>query len=90
VQWLDKGFCWSLEAETFSWGIIVVCDDGVEAGFWQVCDVGFSGERASEPSDGVFDAAFLPRCVRIALTSPVLTARIEPPMPVADTMAEAI
>jgi hypothetical protein len=33
---------------------------------------------------------FRQEAVRIALTSPVLTARIEPPMPVADTMAEAI
>ena len=66
MQRLDKGFRWSLEAETFSWGIIIVCDDGVEACFWQVCDVGFSGECASETSYGVFDASFLPRRVWIA------------------------
>ncbi len=66
MQRLDKGFCWSLEAETFSWSIIVVSDYRVEAGFWQVYDVGFSGECASEASNGVFDAPFLPRRAWVA------------------------
>ena len=66
MQRLDKGFRWSLEAEAFSWCIVVIRDDGVEAGFWQVCKVCFSGKCASESSDGIFDAPFLPRRVWIA------------------------
>ena len=66
MQRLDKGFRWSLEAEAFSWCIVVIRDDGVDAGFWQACDIGFSGDCASEASDGIFDASFLPRRMWIA------------------------
>ena len=61
-----EDFGWGLEAEAFSWGVVVVCDDGVELGLWQCSEVSFSGECTSEAYDGVFYAALLPRCSGIA------------------------
>jgi len=46
--------------------IVVICDDGVDVFCRQVIEVGFSGEVPAEPSDGVFNTAFLPWCARVA------------------------
>jgi hypothetical protein len=64
-----EDFGWCLEAEAFSGRVVIVCDDGIELGLRQGGEVSFSGKCASEASDGVFDAALLPRCSGIAEVS---------------------
>ena len=52
-----------LEVEAFSGSVIVFLDDGIEVAGSDGVEVGFSWQVSSEASDGVFDAAFLPRGV---------------------------
>jgi hypothetical protein len=57
---------WGSEAEAFSGRVVVRGENDVEAFARQSLDLGFSWELASQPADGVFDAALSPRGVRVA------------------------
>ena len=56
----------SLKAEAFSGSVIVALGERVEALLGQPVGVHFSGQQTTQPADGVFDAAFLPRRLGVA------------------------
>ena len=51
--------------KTLSRGVVVERDGGEEALLRESGEIGFSGDEATQATDGVFDAALLPRGVRI-------------------------
>src|SRR5205823_7672500 len=59
-------FVWGVEVEAFAGRAVVSRCDGIEVILGDYGEVGFSGQRAAQSADGVFDAAFLPGRVRIA------------------------
>jgi hypothetical protein len=65
VQRFQEDLGWGLEVQAFSRGVIVETSEVSDLGWSQSGEIGFSGQDASEPSDGVFDSAFLPRRVRV-------------------------
>jgi hypothetical protein len=56
----QEGFGWGFKAETFSRRVVVACDEGIEEPVREFVEVGFARQEASQPADGVFDAALLP------------------------------
>jgi len=65
-QLLQEDFGGGSEVKAFSGGVVVEGDKGVELVVGERSEVGLSGEEAAHPSDGVFDAALLPRRVGVA------------------------
>src|ERR1700760_79080 len=55
-----------MPVKAFSRRVVVGADEGCQAGWWKVCQIGFTGNGAAHSSDGVFDAAFLPGCIGVA------------------------
>lgn len=66
INFGEDGFGGSSEAETFSWRVVVRSDDVMEVGRRIICWRCGAREIASEPTNGVLDAALLPRAVRVA------------------------
>jgi hypothetical protein len=56
----------SLEVEAFPLGVIMTVSEGVDAALRQQVRLDVSGQQTAQPSEGVFDAAFLPRRVDVA------------------------
>src|ERR1039457_5036493 len=56
----------SFEAEAFSGSVVIAFEVEGEAMCWQGIEVGVSGQLAAQTTDRVFDAALLPRRVRVA------------------------
>ncbi len=56
----------SFETEAFSGGVVVALEADGEAMGWQGIQVGVSGQLAAQTANRVFDAALLPRRVRVA------------------------
>jgi hypothetical protein len=54
------------EVQAFSRSVVEALDMAVKGGCGDEVEVGFAGRRASQPPDGVFDAAFLPGTMGIA------------------------
>src|SRR5215210_4055009 len=65
-QMVGEGFGWGLPVKAFSRRVVVAGDEVEEALLIELGEVGLSGQEAAHASDGVLDAAFLPRSVRIA------------------------
>src|SRR5579863_2261164 len=63
---ISEGLIRGQEAEAFARGVVVALDGGVELFGGQGDQVGFAGEVATQASDGVLDAPFLPRLVGVA------------------------
>jgi len=63
---ISEGLVRGEEAEAFAWGMVVAKDASLELMGREGGEIGFTGEVAAEASDGVFDAAFLPRFVGVA------------------------
>ena len=57
---------WGFEAKAFSWCVVMLQSDGVDVVCRALAQVCFARKQAAEAAIGVFDAAFLPRAVRIA------------------------
>ena len=62
----EKTSFWGFEGKAFSRCVVVALDQGPELVGLDRCQVGLSRQEGAHPSDGVFDAALLPGCVRIA------------------------
>src|SRR5580658_2781881 len=79
VQQIQEDLGRGLEVEAFSGGVVIEAGEVSDLGGGEGFEVGLSGQDAAEATDGVFDAAFLPGCMRIAeesLYSEVLLQRV--------------
>ena len=61
-EYLVGGF----EGEALSGRVVVAFEEAGEAVCWQRIEVGLSGQVAAQPTNRVFDAALLPRRMRVA------------------------
>jgi hypothetical protein len=66
VQHFGKGLSRGAEVKAFAWGVVVGGDEAAETAGRERGEVGFAGDEAAHSSDGVFDAALLPRRVWVA------------------------
>src|SRR3990170_7495386 len=65
-QLAEEDLSWGLEVQALSGGIVIGSDELVEVLCRDGGEVGFARQGPAHSADGVFDAAFLPGCVRIA------------------------
>ena len=65
-QLIIENLGWGSEVKAFSWGMIVGLKEREQASFGNRGKVGFSRQASAHPTDGVFNAALLPRSVGIA------------------------
>jgi len=61
-----EGLCGGSEVKAFARGIVVGGNGLAEVLGWELFEVGFARDEASQAADGALDAALLPRRVRIA------------------------
>ena len=61
-EYLVRGF----ESEAFSGRAVIAFQEAGEAMRWQRIEVGLSGQLTAQPTNRVFDAALLPRRMRVA------------------------
>jgi hypothetical protein len=66
VQHLGEGLGRGSPVKALSRGVVVGGHERTEAGVRQVGEIGFARDKAAHAADGVLDAAFLPRRVRVA------------------------
>src|ERR1039458_492966 len=64
---LEEYLIGSFKAQAFSGGIVVLVDEVGQGAFREGIEVGFSGQHTAEAADGVFDAAFLPGRMGVAV-----------------------
>ena len=56
-------------AEAFSWSVIVAVGESVGVALGEPVGVDVSGQQTAQPTNGIFDAAFLPGSVRVTEVS---------------------
>ena len=65
VQHLGEDLGWGAEVQGLSRGVIVGLGDAADVTRLELIEIGAPGQEASEATDGVFDAALLPRSARV-------------------------
>ena len=65
-QFFQENLRWSFKVQALSRSVIIGSNQRQQALFWQCSQVRFSRKPSAHSSDGIFNAAFLPRRVGIA------------------------